>query len=180
MYWPCERQGSIFLVLRLKSSSGMCAKLHTVAASNNRDHLMRSLYCCLFTPHIFVCCSLRTSHSWWITQSTLRNRRGCNNIPSFAMNRTDRMLFVWRLHLAPPPPHAQYKKMTRDEHVLGFTFKSCQIPIYWWIWMLSVLLNQIWIGIDDFLLNVFTTFGPALGLQVTVLIRVSQIHWDHL
>jgi len=42
--------------------------------------------------------------------------------------------------------------------------------------MLSVLLNQIWIGIDDFLLNVFTTFGPALGLQVTVLIRVSQIH----
>ena len=37
----------------------------------------------------------------------------------------------------------------RDEYVLGF--KSCNISIYWWIWMLSFLLKQIWIGIDDFL-----------------------------
>jgi len=27
---------------------------------------------------------------------------------------------------------------------------------------------QIWIGIDDFLLNFFTTFGSILGLQITV------------
>ena len=34
--------------------------------------------------HIYVwCCSSRTSRSWWITQSTQRYRRGCNNIPSF-------------------------------------------------------------------------------------------------
>jgi len=39
--------------------------------------------------------------------------------------------------------------------------------------MLSFLLNEIWIGIDDFLLKFFATFGSVLGLQVTVLIRVS-------
>jgi len=42
--------------------------------------------------------------------------------------------------------------------------------------MLSFLLNQIWIGIDDILLNFFATFGSVLGLHVTVLVRVSQIH----
>jgi len=30
-----------FLVLRSESPSGNCAKLHTVAASNNRDHAPR-------------------------------------------------------------------------------------------------------------------------------------------
>jgi len=34
--------------------------------------------------HIYVwCCSSRTSHPWWIAQSTQHHRRGCNNIPSF-------------------------------------------------------------------------------------------------
>ena len=46
--------------------------------------------------------------------------------------------------------------------------------------MSPFLLNQIWIGIGDFLLNFFATFGSVLGLQVTVLIRVSQIHGDCL
>jgi len=70
-------------MLRSEIYSGMCAKLCTVAASNNRDHTMRSLYYCLFAPHMYGCYSLRTSHSWWITQSTQRQWRGCNNIPSF-------------------------------------------------------------------------------------------------
>jgi len=43
--------------------------------------------------------------------------------------------------------------------------------------MLSFLPNQICIGIDDILLNFFATFGSLLGLQVTVLIRLSQIRW---
>jgi len=34
--------------------------------------------------------------------------------------------------------------------------------------MLSFLLKQIWIGIDDFLLKFFATFGSAEGLQITV------------
>jgi len=30
--------------------------------------------------HIYVwCCSSRTSHSWWITQSTQHHQRGCSN-----------------------------------------------------------------------------------------------------
>jgi len=54
-------------------------------------------------------------------------------------------------------------KMTRDEHVLGFKF--CDISIYWWIWMLSFLLEQIWIGMDYFVLNFISNFGTVLGLQ---------------
>jgi len=44
------------LLLRSEISSGTCAKLRTVAASNNRDHPTRSIYYCLFAPHrcIFV------------------------------------------------------------------------------------------------------------------------------
>jgi len=69
-------------------------------------------------------------------------------------------------------------KMTRNEHVVGF--KSCSIPIYWSIWMLSFLLNQIWIWIYDFLLNFFAIFCSVLALQFTVTMKVSQIHWDCL
>jgi len=34
--------------------------------------------------------------------------------------------------------------------------------------MLSFLLKQVGIGIDDFVLIFFATFGSVLGLQVTV------------
>jgi len=68
------------ILLRSESPSGKCAKLRTVAASNNRVHMPRSLYHCLFALHIYIyCCSSRTSRSWWITQSTQRQRRGSNN-----------------------------------------------------------------------------------------------------
>ena len=66
-----------------KSLNGKWAKLHTVAASNNRHYPTRSRYYCLFTSHIFVCCSLRTFHLWWITLSTQYQLRSCNNVPSF-------------------------------------------------------------------------------------------------
>jgi len=66
-------------------------------------------------------------------------------------------------------------KMTRANHLHGFGFKSYNFPAYWWICMLLILLNQIWVGID-ILLNIFTTYGSDLRLQVTVFIRVSQIH----
>ena len=61
----------------------MCAKLRTVAASNNRDHARNLSYYCLLTLHIWWYYSSRTSRSWWITQSTQHHRRGCNNIPPF-------------------------------------------------------------------------------------------------
>jgi len=34
--------------------------------------------------------------------------------------------------------------------------------------MISLLLKQIWIGMDDFLLNFFATFNLLLELQITV------------
>jgi len=41
-----------FALLRSEIPSGICAKLRTVAASNNRVHMPLSLYYCLFAPHI--------------------------------------------------------------------------------------------------------------------------------
>jgi len=42
------------------------------------DHSIIACSC-----HIYVWCSSRTSHSWWIAHSTQHHQRGCNNIPSF-------------------------------------------------------------------------------------------------
>ena len=44
---------SYLLLLRSEIPSGKCAKLRTVAASNNRVHPTRSLNYCLFVPHIY-------------------------------------------------------------------------------------------------------------------------------
>jgi len=49
--------------LRSEILSGMCAKLRTVAASNNRDHAPQSLF---------------AYASRYVTQSTQRQCRGCN------------------------------------------------------------------------------------------------------
>jgi len=63
----------------------MCAKLRTVAASNNKSsHAVIACSC-----HIYVwCCSSRTSCPWWITHLTQHHRRGCNIIPSFLQRTT--------------------------------------------------------------------------------------------
>ena len=95
------------VMLRSEIASGMCAMLRTVAASNNRDHPMRSLYYCLFAPHTYIFFSLRTSRLWWITQSTQHHRRGCNNIPSFFQQTT-------------PIAHSLCESWTpHDLHILG-------------------------------------------------------------
>jgi len=41
------------VLLRSENSSGMCANLCTVAASNSSVHPTRSLWYCLFAPHIY-------------------------------------------------------------------------------------------------------------------------------
>jgi len=51
----------------LERLSSKCAKLPTVAPTNNKDPTSRSFYFCLFAPH--GCFSLHTSRSWWITHS---------------------------------------------------------------------------------------------------------------
>ena len=45
---------SSVVLLRSEIPSGICAKLRTVAASNNRDHPTRSFYYCLFAPHPYI------------------------------------------------------------------------------------------------------------------------------
>ena len=59
-----------------------CAKLHIVAAGNNRDHPTRSLLLLVHATYIYGCYSLRTSRSWWIAHSMQCQPRGWNNIPS--------------------------------------------------------------------------------------------------
>jgi len=98
----------------IKNSQAKCAKLHTVAASNNRDHPTRSLYSCLFTSYIFVCCSLRTSHLWRIALPTQHQLRGCNNF-LFAVNRIYRTFFLKSFHMAPPSHPGQNTILLRLE-----------------------------------------------------------------
>jgi len=81
------RHSRHLILLRSEIPSDICAKLRTVAASNNRDHACNLSYYCLLALHIW-CYSSRTSRSWWITQSTQHHRRGCNNIPSFLQRTT--------------------------------------------------------------------------------------------
>jgi len=56
-------------LLRSEISSGMCAKLRTVAASNNRVHMPWSLYYCLFAPHI--CTVLFFRHIPFVANHTI-------------------------------------------------------------------------------------------------------------
>jgi len=89
LFWyqakPIDRIGQVtsMVLLRSESPSGKCTKLYTVAASNNGDHLMISPYYCLFAPYIYGFYFSRTSRSWWVTHSTQRQLRGCNNVSSF-------------------------------------------------------------------------------------------------
>ena len=57
------------LLLRSEIPSGMSAKLRTVAATNNRDHPTRSLYYCLFAPHI--CMVLFFTHIPFVVNHTI-------------------------------------------------------------------------------------------------------------
>ena len=45
----------LLILLRSEIPSGMCAKLRTVAASNNRDHARDLSYYCLLALHIWWC-----------------------------------------------------------------------------------------------------------------------------
>ena len=89
-------------LLRLGSPSAMCAKLRTVAASNNKVHLTRSLCYCLFARHIYGV--VLRAHS---VRGEPRIQHNANwevatTSPSFTTNCTYRTFFLWSLHLARP------------------------------------------------------------------------------
>jgi len=56
-------------LLRSESPSSKCAKLHTVAANNNRDHMPWSLYCCLFAPHILYMGVILRAHPFVVNRA---------------------------------------------------------------------------------------------------------------
>ena len=86
---------SCLVLLRSEISSSMCAKLQTVAASNNRDHASHSLLLLLArATHIYF----RSSHisrSWWITQSTQHHLRCCNSSLVVAFTSAVRFLKIF-------------------------------------------------------------------------------------
>ena len=57
------------ILLRSEIPSGMCAKLRTVAASNNRVHMPWSFYYCLFAPR--VCMVLFFTHIPFVVNHTI-------------------------------------------------------------------------------------------------------------
>jgi len=65
--WMCDYKSLI--MLRSKILSGICAKLRTVAASNNRVHMPWSLCYCLFAPHI--CMVLFFTHIPFVVNHTI-------------------------------------------------------------------------------------------------------------
>ena len=104
------------IVLQSESPSGMCAKLNTVAASNNRIHLTRSLYYCLFAPRIWV---LFFTH----THSVQRQQRLQQHPLLFTMNRTDYTFFLWRFHTARPSHPGHSTIFLRSESPSGMCAK---------------------------------------------------------
>ena len=71
------QQATIAITPRDHSSHTLLLRYIVYIVSITRDYTPRSLYYCLFAPHIHGCCSSRTSRSWWITHSTQQKRRGC-------------------------------------------------------------------------------------------------------
>ena len=64
-----------------RKSRAACAQSFAPWQQATIEIMRRNLsYYCLLALHIWWCYSSRTSRSWWITQSTQRHRRGCNNI----------------------------------------------------------------------------------------------------
>jgi len=115
----------------------MCAKLHTVVANNNRVHLTRSLYYCLFAPYIYgvVLCT----HSVYgeLRISAQRQRSGRNNIPSFSQQTAPitRSLcegWTWRdLHILVTAPFYCDRK-ARATCVQSFTlWQQATIEFTW-------------------------------------------------
>jgi len=81
--WPSHHHGHSTILLRSESPSGKCAKLHTVAATNNRDyHLTRSLIACL--RHIRVCVLFFVHIIPFVVNCTLFNATSTERLQQYA------------------------------------------------------------------------------------------------
>jgi len=91
------------VLLRLEIPSGMCAKLRTMAASNNRDHVRNLLLLLAHATYIMV---LFFTHILFVVNHTI-NATPLERLQQhpllFTTNHTIHMFFVWRLKSAQPP-----------------------------------------------------------------------------
>ena len=84
------------------------------------------------------------------------------------------------------PINENNQRRTCNMYLHTFGFKSCSILTCLYIWMLSFSLNQVWIGINDILLNFFAIFihtGEQWRLVVKLAGRAAKFHlwlniWD--
>jgi len=107
------------ILLWSESPSTKCAKLHTVAATNNRNLATRSLYCCLFAPHTSVLFFMNILFMVNRTFNATSIKRLHQHPFLFTMNRTGRTFFLWRLHLAWPSHHGHSTSLLRMESPSG-------------------------------------------------------------
>jgi len=84
-YYCCDRKA--------RAACGQSFKLWQQATIDSTCH--DNSIDCFFTPHIYGCCSSRTSRSWWTAHSTKRQRRGCN------FNKGVFYASTWHMTLAP-------------------------------------------------------------------------------
>jgi len=107
----------ILILLRSEIPSSMCAKLRTVAPSNNRDHPTRSLYYWLFAPHTFVLrphplrgesyCTINATPPEMLQQYQLPNNTDqvyyfailCISCPKVFLNHTAQIFSRWNFYL---------------------------------------------------------------------------------
>jgi len=164
---------------------------HVAQTSSNAMSTTRGVYCCLVRQWeaLRTCFSAFPITTKWcfdqdvkVVPGTTFTKRTCNRCDS--LQKRSCCNFSAGVALKVWFSQAQYMKMTRGEHVIGF--KSCDILLYCWIWMLSFLLKQVWIGIDFILLKFFApfrsvlrqhitvTFGSVLGLQVTEGLQINS------
>jgi len=103
---------------------GNCRKLHTVAASNNRDHAPQSLLALLArATYIMV---LFFTHIPFVVNHTINAtppERLQQHPLLFTTNHTDRTFFVWRLNLARPPHPDDSTILLRSEIASGMCAK---------------------------------------------------------
>jgi len=66
-------QATIEIKCHDHSSCTLVVRFNRSQVNIGRDSTPQSLYCCLFTPHIYGWYSSQTSRSWWITQHIQRN-----------------------------------------------------------------------------------------------------------
>jgi len=111
-------------VLWSEIPSGICARLRTVAASNNRVRMPWSLCYCLFVPHI--CMVLFFTHIPFVVNHTINAtppERLQQHPLHFATNRTGRTFFVWRLNSARPSHPSHSTILLRSEIASGICAK---------------------------------------------------------